>query len=109
MSGTASHKEGSARWYRWQGDTLILYCKIQTRAGKDAFGELLGDQIKLRISAAPVDGKANAHLIKFLANEFAVPQHNISIIKGESSKQKQISISKPGRLPELADLKPAAS
>ncbi|MDO9475723.1 MAG: DUF167 family protein [Pseudohongiella sp.] len=101
-------KEEIPRWYRWQGDQLILNCKIQPRGGKDAFGEQLGDQIKLRISAPPVDGKANAHLIRFLASEFAVPQQNISIIRGESSKQKQISISKPGRLPDLADLKPAA-
>ena len=64
----------------------------------------MGDQIKLRISAAPVDGKANAHLIKFLAQEFSVPQHNIRIIKGESSRQKQISITNPGRLPAIDGL-----
>lgn len=47
---------------------------------------------------------ANAHLIQFLASEFAVPQQHVSIIKGESNRQKQISRLKPARLPELAGL-----
>lgn len=94
----------NTRWYRWQDNCLILNCRVQPRGGKDGFGELMGDQIKLRISAAPVDGKANAHLIKFLAQEFSVPQHNIRIIKGESSRQKQISITNPGRLPAIDGL-----
>lgn len=96
--------DGTALWYRWQNNCLILNCRIQPRGGKDAFGEIHGDQIKLRISAPPVDGKANAHLIKFLASEFAVPQQNISIIKGESNKQKLISICSPARLPVIAGL-----
>lgn len=94
----------SAAWFRWQDDCLILNCRIQPRAGKDSFAEVLGDQIKVRITAPPVDGKANAHLIKFLASEFAVPQQNISIIKGESNRQKLISICHPRRLPALNGL-----
>lgn len=100
----------AASWFRWQNGCLILNCRVQPRGGQDAFGDVHGDQLKLRISAPPVDGKANQHLIKFLAGEFAVPQQNISIIKGESNKQKQISICNPGRLPALAGLElPTAS
>lgn len=94
----------NTHWYHWQDNCLILHCRVQPRSGKDGFGETIGDQIKLRISAPPVDGKANAHLIKFLAHEFSVPQHNIRIIKGESSRQKHISILNPGRLPDLDGL-----
>lgn len=96
--------DAEALWYRWQDDCLILHCWIQPRGGRDAFGEVIGDQIKLRISAPPVDGKANAHLIKFLASEFSVPQQHVSIIKGESSRQKQISIRNPGRIPTALPL-----
>jgi uncharacterized protein len=96
--------ERTPSWYRWHNSCLILNCRVQPRGGRDSFGEAHGDQIKVRISAPPVDGKANAHLIKFLAGEFAVPQQNISIIKGESNRQKQISICNPGRLPDLAGL-----
>ena len=91
-------------WYYWQDDCLILNCRVQPRGGKDGFGDIMGDQIKLRISAPPVDGKANAHLIKFLAHEFSVPQQNIRIIRGESGRQKQISILNPGRLPAIDGL-----
>lgn len=94
----------NTHWYHWQDNCLILNCRVQPRGGKDEFGEQMAGQIKLRISAAPVDGKANAHLIKFLAHEFDVPQHNIRIIKGESSRQKQISIINPGRLPDIDGL-----
>ena len=99
----------SGNWYRWQDNCLLLNCRIQPRAGKDGFAEVLGEQIKIRISAPPTDGKANTHLIKFLAGEFAVPQKNISIIKGESSRQKQIRICHPGRLPALSGLALPAS
>jgi hypothetical protein len=54
-------------WYRWQGDTLRLALRVQPRARENAFGEPLGDELRVRLKAPPVDGKANAGLVDFLA------------------------------------------
>lgn len=44
------------------------------------------------ISARPVDGKANAYLIKLLSKKLKVPQKNIEITRGAHSKKKTVSI-----------------
>jgi hypothetical protein len=43
-------------WYRWDGDDLILSLKIQPKASRDELAEPLGDALKVRITAPPVDG-----------------------------------------------------
>ena len=53
-------------WYRWQGETLRLALRVQPRAREDAFGEPLGDELRVRIKAPPVEGKANARLVACL-------------------------------------------
>ncbi|MDD3231952.1 MAG: DUF167 domain-containing protein [Clostridia bacterium] len=49
---------------------------------------------KVRIKGAPVDGQANKMLIKFLSKEFKISQKSIEIIRGKTSKNKIISITK---------------
>lgn len=93
-------------WYQWQNDNLLLNCRVQPRASADEFAEVLDDAIKVRITAPPVDGKANAHLIKFLASAFGVPRSQVSILRGESSRQKRVEIRQPRQLPPTID-KPA--
>lgn len=90
-------------WYLWQGDNLLINCRIQPRASADSFAEILDDAIKIRITAPPVDGKANAHLIKFLASQFKVAKQQVSIIKGDTSRQKRVRIDNPQRLPPAFD------
>jgi hypothetical protein len=92
-------------FYRWDkneksGDkTLHLFLKIQPNSSKDEFTEILDERIKVRITAPPVDGKANKHLIKFLAKVFKVPKGNISIKNGETSRNKHLLILNPQQLP----------
>ncbi|MDX1491050.1 MAG: DUF167 family protein [Pseudohongiellaceae bacterium] len=77
-----------------------MSCKLQPKAAKDEFVEISEGRMKIRITAPPVDGKANKHLIKFLAKQFKVAQSNIDIISGETSKLKRIRISTPQVVPE---------
>lgn len=88
-------------WYLWQDDCLLVNCRVQPRASSDEFAEILGDAIKIRLTAPPVDGKANAHLVKFLAAEFGVAKSQVTILKGETSRQKRIQIQYPRRLPPI--------
>ena len=91
-------------YYRWQDEDLLLSCHLQPKASKDEFCGLHGDSLKIRITAPPVDGKANAHLIKFLAKQFGVAKGAITIVSGELGRQKRIRVAAPGRLPEALTL-----
>ena len=88
-------------FFQWLGDDLVLNVRVQPRAAGDGFAETLGDQIKLRITAAPVDGKANKHLIAFIAKTFKVAKANVSIISGVSGRNKRIKIHRPAHLPAI--------
>ncbi|MFO7928695.1 MAG: DUF167 domain-containing protein [Candidatus Humimicrobiaceae bacterium] len=50
------------------------------------------DYIKIRIRAKPVRGKANKSLLEFLAKILAIPKSNISIISGQKSNYKKLSV-----------------
>ena len=59
-------------FYHWQGEDLLLDCHLQPGAKRAEFAGQHGERLKIRISAPPVDGKANDALIRFLADAFAV-------------------------------------
>jgi uncharacterized protein (TIGR00251 family) len=86
-------------WYRWQDGTLILALRVQPRARDDAFGEVLGDELRVRLRAPPVDGKANARLIAFLAQACDVPRRRVEILSGHHARSKVVRIEAPARLP----------
>jgi len=89
-----------AGWYRWEGRDLILNLRVQPRARRDELGEVLGDARKVRITAPPVDGKANAHLIRFLADSCGVPQARVTLLAGAQNRSKRLRIDEPRRLPD---------
>lgn len=88
-----------------QADGLVLRLYIQPKASRDQIIGLHGDELKVAITAPPVDGQANAHLIKFLAKRFRVAKGMVTIEKGEQGRHKQIRIENPQTLPaEIAAL-----
>ena len=73
---------------------FILKVYLQPKSSKN---ELVGpyrDGIKVKITAAPVEGKANEALIRFLAKELGVSPSCIEIIKGHHSREKTLKISR---------------
>jgi len=86
-------------WFRWDGDDLLLWLRVQPRASRDAFAEVLDDALKVRITAPPVEGKANAHLAAWLARQFRVPKGAVRIESGESGRRKRVRIGRPKTLP----------
>lgn len=87
-------------WYRWDGEDLVLACHLQPKASKDEFAGLHGDRLKIRLTAPPVEGKANAHLLAFLAKAFGVSKSQVSLESGELNRQKRVRVRRPQRLPE---------
>ncbi|ASF98983.1 MULTISPECIES: DUF167 family protein YggU [Vibrio] len=85
----------------WQeGEDLILKLYIQPKASRDSIVGLHGEELKIAITAPPVDGKANAHLTKFLAKQFKVAKGLIEIEKGELGRHKQVRIHSPHVIPQ---------
>jgi uncharacterized protein (TIGR00251 family) len=88
-----------ASCHSWDGDTLILSVRVQPRASRDEIGEVQAGRLKVRITAPPVDGKANTHLIRFLAEEFGVSRARVELISGETGREKRLRIHSPARIP----------
>lgn len=91
-------------WYRWDGEDLILYCHLQPKASRDEFAGVHGERLKIRLTAPPVEGKANAQLLAFLGKAFGVAKSQVSLESGELNRQKRVRIRAPQRLPELPGL-----
>jgi len=90
-------------WHYWDNGVLILLLHLQPKASKNEWSGLHGDRLKLRITAAPVDGKANQHLIAWLAKEFGVSKTACELVCGETGRQKKMAIRLPQRFPILPD------
>lgn len=70
---------------------IIVKLKISPNASKNEIIKT-EDGVKVKITAQPVDGKANKCLIEFLSKTFKIPKTSIEIIKGETSKEKTLLI-----------------
>lgn len=80
-------------------DGLVLRLYIQPKASRDSIIGLHGDELKVAITAPPVDGQANAHLVKYLAKQFRVAKSQVVIEKGELGRHKQVKIIEPQQIP----------
>ena len=86
-------------WFRWDGADLLVYLRVQPRASRDAFAVTGDQQLKVWITAPPVDGKANSHLLRFLAHSFGVNKTSVTLESGQRGKHKRVRIRQPGRFP----------
>ncbi len=71
---------------------ILLTLRIIPNSSKNEIIKTEG-MIKVKITAPPVDGKANKALVEFLSKTFKIPKTSFKIIKGETSKDKTLSVS----------------
>ncbi len=89
-------------WYRYENEhVLLLTLHIQTCAKKTEVVGLYGDALKLKLAAAPIDGKANAVLLKFLAKCFQVPRSQVTLRQGDKSRHKIVEINASTCRPDI--------
>ena len=74
-----------------KGNQLIIPVRIIPKSSRNQV-IMEGDRIKIKITAPPVEGKANQGLIKFLSKLLGVSKSSIEIISGETSKNKKVSV-----------------
>lgn len=92
----------SRHHYQWQGKVLLLHCQLQPRSSRNEIVGLQGEKLKICITAPPVDGKANKHLIATVAKWFGTAKSHVSIVKGESGRLKTLRVDTPTQLPPKA-------
>ena len=104
-------------WYRWDGPDLILELLVQPRASTNAFAGVIGegangasmhraprlgpigDRLKVRTTAPPVEGEANQRLIVWLAGQFGVARSAVVICQGTAGRRKRVRIAAPAEIP----------
>lgn len=83
-------------WFEEKDGCILLHVRVVPRASKDGIAELMGsDALKVRIQAPPVEGKANAYLIKYLSRHWKVPRASIEIVSGGTGRSKRLRFSRP--------------
>ena len=87
-------------FYRWQERDLILQVKVNPKSALDQM-EPLKDRLKIKITASPIDGKANKYLMKYLSKVFGVSLSKIQIERGAHQSLKTIRITQPSSLPNF--------
>lgn len=85
--------------YHWRDGDLILDVRVQPRASRDEICTVSDGRLRIRLTAPPVDGKANQQLIKFLARTFGVSKSRVELLSGSSGRNKRLRIHQPQRLP----------
>ena len=73
-------------------DGVRISCWIQPRASRTKIAGLHGQALKIALAAPPVDGKANAALVEFLADTLDIPKSSIEIVMGLSSRGKTVLV-----------------
>jgi hypothetical protein len=66
--------------------------RIHPRARKNAITGVIGDALKLALTAPPVEGRANQAVIEFFAELFEIPRSSVTITSGETSRNKKVRI-----------------
>jgi len=95
----------SATFLRETSGGTLLSVKLQPRASKNEIGEALGEELKIKVTAPPVDAAANQALIELLADTLDCSRGKVELIRGQTSRHKTIMLHglKPAEvLPKLA-------
>ncbi len=71
---------------------VLLTVRVQPRASRDEIAGIHGDALKVRLKAPPVEGEANAALLRFLSKRLKTPLAALSIRSGVSSRRKTVLV-----------------
>lgn len=88
-------------FFSYQGEDLLLRLYLQPKASRDKLVGQHGDELKIAITAPPIDGKANVYLLKYLSKLFGVAKSAVILEKGSQSRHKLVRIEHPKKLPSI--------
>ena len=79
-------------YLRAQPDGVLLSIKLQPRASTNEIGEPLGNELRVKVTAPPVDSAANEALIRFLAQKLGCARNRVELVRGQTSRHKVIKL-----------------
>ncbi len=88
-----------------QGATFEV--RVQPRAKRTAILGVLDGRLKIALASPPVDGRANEELQRFFAELFSVPRSAVTLLAGESSRNKRVAVSNRTSAQIRAAIEPA--
>jgi len=81
-----------ATFLRETSGGTLLSVKLQPRASKNEIGEPLGGELKIKVTAPPVDAAANEALVKFLAEQLNCARNRVELLRGHTSRHKTMML-----------------
>jgi len=79
-------------WLRETADGVVVNVRVVPRAPRSVVQGLLGDALKIRLAAPPVEGKANTELVRFLAGALDLHAGRIQLLAGATGRNKRVLI-----------------
>jgi uncharacterized protein (TIGR00251 family) len=79
-------------YLRAQADGVLLSIKVQPRASKNEIGEALGNELRVKVTAPPVDAAANEALVRLLAEHLDCPRNCVELVRGHTSRHKTVKL-----------------
>ena len=79
---------------------MVLAMHVKLGAARTEVAGTHGDALKIRLAAPPVDGKANAELLRFLADAFAVALRQVTLVRSETARRKTVRVDAPRARPD---------
>ena len=79
-------------WYQVRKEGISLSLRIQPRSSRNKIAGLLGEELKIALTAPPVDGEANEACLKFLSKFFGKPLKYIHLESGHTGRSKRVFI-----------------
>jgi uncharacterized protein (TIGR00251 family) len=71
---------------------MTFYVQVQPRASRDAIAGEHVDALKIRLTAPPLDERANDALVQLLAKRLNVPRAAVRIVAGEKNRRKRVVV-----------------
>ncbi|MEN9674677.1 MAG: hypothetical protein RIS76_573 [Verrucomicrobiota bacterium] len=75
-----------------QNNGLLLAIRVQPRASRTELAGILGAELKIKVTAPPVDSAANDALVAFLADTLDLPKRAVTLIRGQTSRHKVLRL-----------------
>lgn len=82
-------------WVRRDGDDHLISVRVQPSGGRSRIVGVHGDSVKIRVSAPANEGKANAELVRFVAELTGLRRSAVQIVSGHRSREKTLRVSGP--------------
>ena len=92
---------------RAQSDGVLLSLKVHPRASRDEIGEPLGAELRVKVTAPPVESAANEAVIRLLAGALDIPRNRLALVRGGTSRHKIVKVLGLSEAQVLAKLAPA--